>query len=114
MASSEKRKHKSAGVQSRDPLTTLTEQQLHAMQQGAKQPPKAYLSGTSFGASDSALQPLDSGFSPLNSVPAELDSDNVFVFYPAEGSSPEAARPTLVDAVLEQLRQARLRRSRPH
>lgn len=48
------------------------------------------------------------------SGPADLAGDNPMAFYPSAGLPSEALRPSLVDAVIEQLRHARLKRQRPH
>ena len=50
----------------------------------------------------------------LSSRPADLDGDKLFAFYPSAGRPSEEHRPSLVDAVIEQLRHAKLRRQRPH
>ena len=73
-----------------------------------------YLAGTSFENSAAPSAVADSGMSPRSSRPAELVGETLFAFYPSAGDPSEEPRPTLVDAVIEQLRHARLRRQRPH
>jgi hypothetical protein len=114
MASSEKRKPKSTRDPIRDPADSVTEEQLLKLQQASGNTAPAYLTGTSFKTPQQQSETTDSSMSPFTSIPAHLDSDNVFAFYPSSGNPTEADRPTLVDAVLEQLRQARMRRQRPH
>lgn len=114
MASSEKRKLKLQTDPARNRVTSLTEQKLLELQQTSGQTSDAYLIGTSFESSARQSQAAGSAMSPLSSRLADLDGDNALAFYPSGGNPPEADRPTLVDAVIEQLRQARLRRQRPH
>jgi hypothetical protein len=114
MASSEKRKPKSTRDQIRDPAASLTEEQLLKHQQASEQAANTYLTGTSFGKSQHPSETADSGMSPLAIFPDAPEGDNVFAFYSSEGDSSESPRPTLADAVIEHLRQARLRRQRPH
>ena len=70
--------------------------------------------GTSFETSPAPAEVPDSGMSPLSSSPAGLEGDNLFAFYPSAGHPSEEHRPSLVDAVIEQLRHARVKRQRPH
>jgi hypothetical protein len=114
MASSEKRKPKSSRDQIRDPVASLTEEQLLKLQQASGQPANTYLTGTSFGKSLHPSEAADSAMSPLAIFPDALEGDNAFAFYPSGGDSSESPRPTIADAVIEHLRQARLRRQRPH
>lgn len=114
MASSEKPKLKSTSDQVRDPFASLPDEQLQKRQQPSGQTSNGYLAGTSFEDSAGQPQPADSGMLPLSSRPADLQADNVFAFYPSCAQPSESDRPTLVDAVIEQLRLARLRRQRPH
>jgi hypothetical protein len=114
MASFEKRKTKSTRDQIRDPAASLTEAQLLKRQPSSEQSANPYLTDTSFKTPQQPSETADSGMSPLDSIPADLDGENAFAFYPSGGNPSEADRPTLVDAVIEQLRQARMRRQRPH
>jgi hypothetical protein len=114
MASSEKRKPKSTRDQIRDPAGSLTEEQLLKLQQASEQPAHSYLTGTSFRTPEQQSETANSGMSPFTSIPAHLDGDSTYALYPPGGDSSESPRPTLADAVIEHLRQARLRRQRPH
>lgn len=114
MTSSEKRKLKSTGDSIRDPVVSLTEEQLLKLQQASRRPSNGYQPDTSCGKCTQQSEAVDSGMSPFANFPDELEDDNAMAFYPSDGNPPEADRPTLVDAVIEQLRQARLRRQRPH
>ena len=114
MTLSEKRKPKSTRDSIPDPVASLTAEQLRKLQQAAAQPCNGNLAGTSFGNVAQPSEAGDSGMSPFNSLPAELDGENAFAFYASGVNPSEADRSTLVDAVLEQLRQARMRRQRPH
>jgi len=51
---------------------------------------------------------------PRSGHPAELAAGEVLALYPSGFHPSEVNRPGLVEAVIEQLRQARLRRQRPH
>ena len=73
-----------------------------------------YPAGTSFENFAARSEAADSAMSPLGSNPTDLDGDQLFAFYPSAGHPSEEQRPNLVDAVIEQLRHARLRRQRPH
>ena len=73
-----------------------------------------YPAGTSFENSAARSEAADSAMSPLGSNPTDLDGDQLFAFYPSAGHPSEEQRPNLVDAVIEQLRHAKLRRQRPH
>jgi hypothetical protein len=114
MASSEKRKSNVSKTAARDPVSGLTQAQLLQLQKSSSASDDTGLAGTRFDHAPTHSQITNSGLPPLNSLPAELDTDKVFAFYPSVGDPAEADRPTLVDAVIEQLRQARLRRLRPH
>lgn len=114
MASSEKRKSKSTRHEVCNSFASLTEEQRLKRQQTSGQSDNKYLAGTSFYNSPGQSQPVDSEMSPLSSRSTDPDGDNAIAFYPSEGNTPETDRPTLVDAVIEQLRQARMRRQRPH
>ena len=114
MTSSEKRKPKSIRDEIRDPVSNLTEEQLLKLQQLSVQPAKAYLTGTSFDNSASRPQTTTTNLSPFDSLPPEPGIENAFAFYPSGSDSSESPRPTIADAVIEHLRQARLRQQRPH
>jgi hypothetical protein len=114
MASSEKRNAKSVKDGISDPMNNWTEGQLPKLQQASAEPGKAYLTGTSFDSAGSRSQSTDSNMSPFDSLPADLEVENAFAFYPSGGDPSESPRPTLADAVIEHLRQARMRRQRPH
>jgi hypothetical protein len=114
MTPSEKRKPKLTRDLIRDPAASLTEEQRLKPQQASGRPGNGYQPDSSFRKSTQQSEAADSGMSPLSSRPADLEGDEVFAFYPSGTPQSEADRPTLVDAVIEQLRQARLRRQRPH
>jgi hypothetical protein len=114
MASSEKRKLICTRDQARDPFAGLTDEQRIKLPPTSSQTDDDYLTGTSFKSSAGQSQAEDSAMSPLSSRPADLEGDNAIAFYPSGAQPSESDRPTLVDAVIEQLRQARLRRQRPH
>jgi hypothetical protein len=113
MTLSEKWKLKSAGDPIRDPVVSLTEEQMK-LQQASGRPGNGYQPDTSSGKSIQQSEAVDSGMSPFANFPDELEDGNAMAFYPSDGNPSEADRPTLVDAVIEQLRQARMRRQRPH
>lgn len=114
MTLSEKRKLKSTRHSIRDPGVSLTEEQLMKLQQASRRPSNGYQPDTSFGKPTQPSEAADSGMSPFANFPDELEGVNAMAFYPSGGNPSEADRPTLVDAVIEQLRQARMRRQRPH
>lgn len=114
MASSEKRKLKSDSDKIRNSVSGLPQAPLIQPQKVPMSPEHDRLTGTRFDSAAAHSPITNSDLSPLSSLPAELDGDKVFAFYPSGAHPDEADRPTLVDAVIEQLRQARLRRLRPH
>ena len=73
-----------------------------------------YLAGTSFLNSAALPEVAGSAMSLLSSRPVDLEGDRLFAFYPSADRPSEEHRPSLVDALIEQLRHARLRRQRPH
>ena len=73
-----------------------------------------YLAGTSFQNSAALPEVGRSAMSLLSSRPVDLEGDRLFAFYPSADRPSEEHRPSLVDALIEQLRHARLRRQRPH
>ena len=111
MSSSENQKSKSAsnlidaGL-AKEPLAQLRSASGHT--------DTVFRAGPSFEDSAALPEVADSGISPLGNRPASPDGDNLFAFYASAGHSPQELRPNLVDAVIEQLRHARLRRQRPH
>jgi hypothetical protein len=110
--SADKRKLRSSHDHSRSPGTSLTEPQRLRLQQASEPAGNGYLVGTSFKNSEVQSQTADIEMGPL-SLAAELEANNVFAFYPSSADPSEAGRPTLADAVIEHLRQLRLRQ-RPH
>ena len=114
MSSSENQNPKSASEPIDARLGSLKEEPLLQLRSASGHADTRYLAGTSFENSAALSAVADSGMSPLSSGPADLDCDKAIAFYPS-GSDPfEGHRSTIVDAVLEQLREARLRRQRPH
>jgi hypothetical protein len=109
MASSEQRKPKSIRDEIVDPVNSLTEEQLLKLQ-----PAKAYLTGTSFDSCAGRTTTEESNMARHDSSPNELAGEDAFAFYPSGEDSSNPPKPTLADAVIEHLRQARLRRLRPH
>lgn len=114
MTSSEKRKPKSIRNETRDPVAGFTEQQLLKLRQASGQPGNMYPTGTDFRKSAQRSETADIGMLPFTGFPDALEGDNAFVFYPSGGHPSEADRPNLVDAVIEQLRLAKLKRQRSH
>ena len=92
----------------------LAKEPLLQLQSISGQAKTGYLAGTSFKDSTALSEVADSEMSLLSSRPADLDGDKLFAFYPSAGRPSEEHRPSLVDAVIEQLRHAKLRRQRPH
>lgn len=114
MASFEKRKQKSIRNENHDPVASLTEEQLLKLRNASGQPGTAYLFGTRIGNAEQQSDPADSGMSPFGSFRDASESDTAFAFYTSVGHPSEGHRPTIVDAVIEHLREVRLRRQRPH
>ena len=111
MSSSENQNSKSTGA----PIDAgLTEKPLLPLRSASGHAATGYRAGTSFENSPALSELPDSEMSPLSSRPAGLEGDNLFAFYPSAGHPFEKHRPSLVDAVIEQLRHARLKRQRPH
>ena len=92
----------------------LAKEPLLQLRSTSGQAKTGYLAGTSFNDSAGLSEVADNGMSPLDSRPADLEGDKLCAFYPSAGHPSEEYRPSLVDAVIEQLRHAKLRRQRPH
>jgi hypothetical protein len=114
MSPSEKQESKSISGQIDARLSGLSEEQLLQLRSASAQADTGHLAGTSFENSPEQSEAADSGTSPFGSLSAGLESDNAFDFERLSGHPSEEHRPGLVDAVIEQLRQARLKRWRPH
>ena len=114
MSSSENQNPKSTSEQIDARLGSLKEEPLLQLRSVSGHADTRYLAGTSFESSAALSTDADSGMSPLSSGNTDLEGDKLFAFYPSAGHPPEEHRPSLVDAVIEQLRHARLRRQRPH
>ena len=114
MSSSENQNPKSTSEQIDARLGSLKEEPLLQLRSASGHADTRYLAGTSFENSSALSAVADSGMSPLSSGPADLEGDKAIAFYPSAGHPSEEHRPSLVDAVIEQLRHARLRRQRPH
>ena len=114
MSSSEKQKSKSTSRQIDVGLDGLTKEQRMQLRSASGQADTGYLAGTGFENSAALSGVADSGMSLLSSRPADLEDDKLFAFYPSADHPHEEHRPSLVDAVIEQLRDAKLRRQRPH
>lgn len=114
MSSSQKQNSKSTSEPLDARLGGLAEEPLLQLRSTSGQAETGYLAGTSFKDSAGLSEVADSGMSLLNSRPADLEGDKLFAFYPSAGHPSEVHRPSLVDAVIEQLRDARQRRQRPH
>ena len=114
MKSTEKSKFGPSREQMQNPVTSLIEKQLLNLKPALEPTDGSHLAGTNFKTPEATLHAPNSDMPSLSSRPADLEPDNVFAFYPSGTDPSEADRPTLVDAVIEQLRQARLRRHRPH
>jgi hypothetical protein len=115
MASYEKRKTNPAQALIGNPATSSAHAQRLQVQQVQGQPGNTYLTGTRFEEAEGATRPVDSDMLPFTRSPvAELTDDKAFAFYPSDSQPADGRRPTLADLVIEHLRQARLRRQRPH
>ena len=114
MSSSKNQNPKSTSEQIDARLGSLKEEPLLQLRSASGHPDTRDLAGTSLENSSALSTVADSGMSPLGSGSADLEGDKLFAFYPSAGHPSEEHRPTLVDAVIEQLRHARLRRQRPH
>ena len=114
MTLSEKRKPKSTRDSIPDTVASLTAEQLLKLQQASGRPGNGNLAGTNFGNVAQPSETGDSGMSPFNSLPADLEGGNAIAFYPSGRDPSGGHRPTIVDAVLEQLRQSRMKRQRKH
>ena len=114
MSSSQKQNSKSTS----EPIDArpggLAKEPLQQLRSTSGQADTGYLAGTSFKDSAGLSEVADSEMSLLNSRPADLEGGKLFAFYPSAGHPSEEHRPSLVDAVIEQLRHARLKRQRPH
>ena len=111
MSSSEKQNSKSTSEAIDAGLTEEPQLQLRSASDHAD---TGYLADTSFQNFAALSEVAGSAMSLLSSRPADLDGDELFAFYPSAGHPSEEHRPSLVDAVIEQLRHAKLRRQRPH
>ena len=114
MSSSKNQNPKSTSEQIDARLGSLKEEPLLQLQSASGHADPRYLAGTSLENSSALSTVADSGMSPLSSGPADLEGDKAIAFYPSAGHPSEEHRPSLVDAVIEQLRHARMRRQRPH
>ena len=114
MSSSEKQSTKSNSEPIGARLGGLTEEQLLHLPSASAQAENRYLTDPGFENSAALSGVAGSGTSLLGNCPAALEGDNFFAFYPSTGQTSEDPRPSLVDAVIEQLRHARLKRQRPH
>jgi hypothetical protein len=114
MSSYEKRKPKSVSDEIRDPATHLSEAQRLKTQQLSGLPGDDSPGDPIFDNSASHCPAAVSDMSPFSSLPAELEGENTFAFYPSGSDPCEAHLPTLADAVVEHMHQAQLRRRRPH
>ena len=111
MSSPENQKPKSTSA----PIDAgLNEDSLLQLRSASGHADTVYQPGTSFENSVARTEVPDSELPPISSRPAGLEGDNLFAFYPSAGDPFEEHRPSLVDAVIEQLRHARLKRQRPH
>ncbi len=111
MSSSEKQHFKSSCAQIN---AGVTDEQLLQLRSAFAQANTGALSDTSFESSAALSEVASSAMSLPSNRPADLDADNFFAFYASAGDTSEEQRPNLVDAVIEQLRQARLNRQPPH
>ena len=114
MSSSEKQNSKSTSRQIDVGLDGFTKEQRMQLRSASDQADTGYLAGTGFENSAALSEAAGSAMSLPSSRPADLDGDNAFAFYPSGDHPSEEQRPNLVDAVIEQLRHARLKRQRPH
>ena len=111
MSSSEKQNSKSR----REPMDAgVTDEQLLQLRSAFAQADTGSPADTSFENSAALSEVASSAMSLSSNCTADLDGDNLFAFYASAGDASEEQRPNLVDAVIEQLRQARLKRQRPH
>lgn len=95
-------------------LGGLTEEQLRQLPSASVQADNRYLAAPGFKNSIALSKVAGSATSLLSNCPADVEGDDLFAFYPSAGQASEDQRPSLVDAVIEQLRHARLKRQRPH
>ena len=95
-------------------LGSLTEEQLLQLPSASVQADNQYLAAPGFKISAALPEVAGSATSLLSNSPADLEGGDLFAFYPSAGQTSNDQRPSLVDAVIEQLRHARLRRQRPH
>ena len=114
MSSSKNQNPKSTSEQIDARLGSLKEEPLLQLRSASGHADPRYLASTSLENSAARSEAADSAMSPLGSNPTDLDGDKLFAFYPSAGHPSEEQRPNLVDAVIEQLRHAKLRRQRPH
>lgn len=113
MSSSEKQNSKSSSEPADAGLTEAPQLQLQ-LRSASAHADTGYPAGTSFKNSTVLSEVAGSAMSLLSGRTADLQDDKLFAFYPSAGHPSEKHRPGLVDAVIEQLRYARLRRQRPH
>ena len=111
MSSFEKQNSKSSSEPADAGLTEAPQLQLRSASAHAD---TGYPAGTSFKNSTALSEVAGSAMSLLSGRTADLEGDKLFAFYPSAGHPSGEHRPGLVDAVIEQLRHARLRRQRPH
>ena len=117
MSSSEKQNSKFQSEPTDAGLTEAPQLQLQLQLQlrsASAHTDTGYLAGTSFLNSAALPEVAGSAMSLLSSRPVDLEGDRLFAFYPSADRPSEEHRPSLVDALIEQLRHARLRRQRPH
>lgn len=114
MSSSEKQNSKSNSEPISARLGGLTEEQLLHLPSGSAQADNRNLTAPGIENSAALSGAAGNGTSLFGNCSAELEGDNFFAFYPSTGQTSEDSRPSLVDAVIEQLRHARLKRQRPH
>ena len=113
MSSSEKQNSKFQSEPVDAGLTEAPQLQLQ-LRSASAHTDTGYLAGTSFLNSAALPEVAGSAMSLLSSRPVDLEGDRLFAFYPSADRPSEEHRPSLVDALIEQLRHARLRRQRPH
>ena len=113
MSSSEKQNSKFHSEPTDAGLTEAPQRQLQ-LRSASGHADTGYLAGTSFQNFAALPEVAGSAMSLLSGRSADLEDDKPFAFYPSADRPSEEHRPSLVDAVIEQLRHAKLRRQRPH
>lgn len=114
MPSYEKQERKLATNQVRSTMTRLSEEQRLKLQHLPGQAGDENSNDARLDDSASQSPAAVSDQSSFSSLPVGLEGENPFAFYPSGSDPSEEPCPTLADAVIEHLRQARLRRRRPH